>query len=98
MRPQPPGGTYLMGIEINDDGSGDALHSLKQKLPRGGEGRGEDPDRLEDAAPPGLPAGAREGDRQCVLVHDPERPQRVLHGAEMSHAQDSCVAKRGMCA
>ena len=40
--PQAPPGTHLMGIEINDGGSGDTLHSLKQKLPRAGEGRGED--------------------------------------------------------
>lgn len=33
-----PQGTHLMGIKINDGGSGDALHSLEQKLP--GEERG----------------------------------------------------------
>lgn len=40
--PRAPPGTHLMGIEINDGGSGDTLHSLKQKLPRAGEGRGKD--------------------------------------------------------
>lgn len=35
-KPQPPQGTHLMGIEINDGGSGDAFHSLKQKLPAEG--------------------------------------------------------------
>lgn len=35
-RLQPPQGTHLMGIEINDGGSGDAFHSLKQKLPAEG--------------------------------------------------------------
>lgn len=32
--PQPPQGTHLVGIEIDDGGSGDTFHSLKQKLPR----------------------------------------------------------------
>lgn len=60
-RPQPPRGTHLMGIKINNGGPGDALHSLKQKLPRGGEGRGEDPHRPEDTAPQELPAGEGPG-------------------------------------
>lgn len=33
MRPWPPQGTHLMGVEINNGGPGDALHTLKQKLP-----------------------------------------------------------------
>lgn len=39
MRLQPPQGTHLMGIQINDHGSGDAFYSLKQKLP--GEEKGQ---------------------------------------------------------
>lgn len=50
-----------MGIKINNGGPGDALHSLKQKLPRGGEGRGENPHRPEDTAPQGPPAGEGPG-------------------------------------
>lgn len=49
-RAPSPQGTHLMGIQINDGGSGDALHSLKQKLPREGEGRAENASTPEDTA------------------------------------------------
>lgn len=52
MRPQPPQGTHLMRIEINNGGPGDAFHSLKQKLPRGGEGRCEDPQKTQTLRTP----------------------------------------------
>lgn len=33
LRVQPLQSTHLMGIKINDGSPGDALHTLKQKLP-----------------------------------------------------------------
>lgn len=82
MRLQPPQGTHLMSIEINDGGSGDALHSLKQKLP-GEERGGEDAGRLEDIAPWGFPVGEGSGGRLDRLVR---------HWAKTSHTQN-CVAQ-----
>lgn len=85
MRPQTPQGTHLMGIKINNGSSGDALHSLKQKLPRG-KGRHEDPDGPEDAAPQGLVVG--KGSRQEAI----HACRLSGHQVKISYAQESCAA------
>lgn len=61
MCQRPPGegrtpaspGTHLMGVEVHDGGFGDALHSVKQELPRARKGRGEDPLGQKVQAPRG---------------------------------------------
>lgn len=69
MRSQTSQGTYLMGIEINNGSPGDALHSLKQKLPRG-KGRHEDPHRPEDTVPQGLIVGKGPGQEAIYMLVD----------------------------
>lgn len=85
MRPQTPQGTHLMGIEINNDSPGDALHSLKQKLPRG-KGRHEDADRPKNAASQGLVFGKGPG-QVAIYAYG-------LSGYQVktSHAQERCAA------
>lgn len=56
--PAPPG-AHLMGVEVHDGGFGDALHSVKQELPRAREGRGEDPPGERARSPRG--PGRRRG-------------------------------------
>ena len=66
MCQRPPGegrtpaspGTHLMGVEVHDGGFGDALHSVKQELPRARKGRGEDP-WARRCRPPGAPVSDR---------------------------------------
>ena len=53
-------GTHLMGIEVHDGGFGDALHSVKQELPRARKGRGEDP-LGQKAQPPRGPSQRQGG-------------------------------------
>lgn len=85
MRPLTPQGTHLMGIEINNGSPGDALHSLKKKLPRG-KGRHEDPDGPEDAAPQGLVVGKGPGQEAIYAC------ELSGHQVKTSHAQENCAA------
>lgn len=82
-----------MGIEINDGGSGDTLHSLKQKLPRAGEGRGKDHtgQRTQPCRGSQLARGWAEA---CTCLWEIRPPGRAL-GSCVALEKPVCVFREG---